>query len=244
MLGDPKQLPQVSQAIHSYPVDESALKWILKDEATMPDDLGFFLPESWRMNPELCSVVSEMSYENRLSSAPRAQRQDFSHVSRPGVTWHPQHHLGNTTESPEEAAEVVRLCGEFLRRSRAAEAAELAALSEADIIVVAAYNAQVELIAEALAAAGMTQIRVGTVDKFQGQEAQIGIVSLAASSASDIPRGVEFLLMPNRLNVAVSRAKWACHVLANPALGDTVPGSVEGFAAVSKFLRLLERAQD
>lgn len=115
------------------------------------------------------------------------------------------------------------------------------ALTERDIIVVAAYNAQVECVADALAAAGFAGVRVGTVDRFQGQEAVVSLVTLAASSPDDVPRGLEFLLMRNRLNVAISRAQWASYLFSAPGLGDGLPTSADGLAALSGYLRLTER---
>jgi superfamily I DNA and/or RNA helicase len=107
------------------------------------------------------------------------------------------------------------------------------------VIVVAPYNAQVELLRAALAGAGYDDIPVGTVDKFQGREAAVAIVSLAASSAEDVPRGLEFLLMANRLNVAISRAQWAAYIVYSPALTDALPGSEEALAQLSAFIRLV-----
>lgn len=98
------------------------------------------------------------------------------------------------------------------------------------------------MVGEALASAGFGGVRVGTVDKFQGQEAAIAIVTLAASSPDDVPRGLEFLLMRNRLNVAISRAQWAAHLVSSDRLGDGLPTTSEGLVALSGYLRLTERA--
>jgi superfamily I DNA and/or RNA helicase len=108
------------------------------------------------------------------------------------------------------------------------------------VIVVTPYNAQVETIRTALAVAGFGDVQVGTVDKFQGQEAAISIVSLAASSAEDVPRGLEFLLSRNRLNVAISRAKWAAYLVYSPALTQYLPAKPQGLAELSAFIRLVE----
>ena len=97
---------------------------------------------------------------------------------------------------------------------------------------------------EAFADAGLGAIRVGTVDKFQGQEAAIAIVSLAASSGDDVPRGLDFLLMRNRLNVAISRAQWSAHLVSSDRLGDSLPHTAEGVAALSGYLRLTERGRE
>ena len=249
LLGDPQQLPQVSQGAHPEPVDTSALGWLLGAHETMPVELGYFLAETRRMRPELADVVSELAYEGRLHAHPDALERHVSGAGLPGLHWHPVDHRGNATSSPEEAAEVVRLVREALRGRLSEPGAESGAesgaaprsLDESDVIVVAPYNAQVECVSAALAASGLTRVRVGTVDKFQGQEAVIAIVTLAASSADDVPRGLEFLLMRNRLNVAISRAQWAAHLVSSSRLGDGLPSSAEGLEALSGYLRLTER---
>ncbi len=242
LLGDPQQLPQVSQGSHPEPVDTSALGWLLGEHETMPDGLGYFLAETRRMRPELAEVVSELAYEGRLHAHPSASLRTVREAGRAGLVWHPVAHSGNATSSPEEAAEVVRIMREARRGVLSEPGKEDRRLTEDDLIVVAAYNAQVECVAEALASAGLDRVRVGTVDKFQGQEAVIAVVTLAASSPEDVPRGLEFLLMRNRLNVAISRAQWAAHLVSSDRLGDGLPGSAEGLAALSGYLRLTERA--
>ncbi|WP_449281534.1 TM0106 family RecB-like putative nuclease [Leucobacter sp.] len=241
LLGDPQQLPQVSQGSHPEPVDASALGWLLGEHGTMPSELGYFLAETRRMRPELAEVVSELAYEGRLRAHEGAARREATGAGPAGLVWHPVRHSGNATSSPEEAEEVVRVVRESLR-GRLLERGTHRGLAEEDLIVVAAYNAQVECVAQALAAAGHGRVRVGTVDRFQGQEAVIAIVTLAASSPEDVPRGLEFLLMRNRLNVAISRAQWAAHLVSSDRLGDGLPGSAEGLAALSGFLRLTERS--
>ncbi|WP_244303314.1 DEAD/DEAH box helicase [Leucobacter coleopterorum] len=241
LLGDPQQLPQVSQGSHPEPVDTSALAWLLGEHETMPDELGVFLAETRRMRPELTEVVSELAYEGRLRAHPTTTRRSVASAGLPGLTWHPVMHTGNSTSSPEEAAVVVRLANRMLLGELTEAGRDPRSLTQNDLIVVAAYNAQVECVAQALAGAGLDEIRVGTVDKFQGQEAAVAIVTLAASSAEDVPRGLEFLLLRNRLNVAISRAQWAAHLVSSALLGDGLPSSAEGVAALSGYLRLTER---
>ena len=243
LLGDQQQLPQVSQGSHPEPVDTSALEWLLGGRATMPEALGYFLADTRRMHPALASVVSELSYDGRLKAHESTLERVVENAGAPGLHWVPVRHEGNATSSPEEAAAVVRKASEMLGRDAArAVSSNGRPIGVADIIVVAAYNAQVECIAEALAAAGLEGIRVGTVDRFQGQEALFAFVSLAASSPEDVPRGLEFLLMRNRLNVAISRAQWAAYLFSSPNLGDGLPSSAEGLAALSRYLRLTERS--
>ena len=242
LLGDPQQLPQVSQGSHPEPVDTSALAWVIGDHDTLPPELGYFLAETRRMHPELAGVVSELSYEGRLSAHPAAGTRHVTGCGPAGLVWHPVGHRGNATHSAEEAAAAVRLAQEVLAGTVRVGTGAERLLTPADIIVVAAYNAQVETVSDALVAAGLAEIRVGTVDRFQGLEAVIAIVTLAASSAEDVPRGLEFLLMRNRLNVAISRAQRAAHLISSDRLGEGLPQSAEGLSALSGYLRLTERA--
>ncbi len=242
LLGDPQQLPQVSQGSHPEPVDTSALGWLLGEHETIPEHLGYFLAETRRMRPELAAVVSELAYEGRLHAHASASEREVIGVGAAGVHWHAVQHSGNSTHSEAEAQRVVEVVRRSLQGTLRTVGDVDRALTPADLIVVAPYNAQVECVSRELHRAGLGEVRVGTVDKFQGQEAVIAIVTLAASSAADVPRGLEFLLMRNRLNVAISRAQWAAHIISSDRLGDGLPTSAEGVAALSGYLRLVERA--
>ncbi|GAA4146186.1 TM0106 family RecB-like putative nuclease [Leifsonia shinshuensis] len=241
LLGDPQQLPQVSQGSHPEPVDGSALGWVSDGHDVLPAELGYFLAESRRMHPALAHAVSVLSYEGRLHAHPDARERELDGVE-PGLHPVPVSHVGNATASPEEAAVVVRLVDELIGRSWSDPRAgiEDAPLGQEDVIVVTPYNAQLAEVRELLDAAGFAQVRVGTVDKFQGQEAAVAIVSLAASSAADVPRGMSFLLMKNRLNVAISRAKWAAFLVHSPELTEFLPTTPAGVGELSAFIRLVE----
>ncbi len=236
LLGDPQQLPQVSQGTHPEPVDASALGWLSAGHDVLPPEFGYFLETSWRMHPEVCAPVSALSYEGRLLSHPSDRK--LGGVA-PGLHAVPVDHVDNATSSPEEARAVIALVRDLLGRPWTSNGSTVP-LEQGDIIVVAPYNAQVELLREGLLAAGFGGIPVGTVDRFQGREAAISIVSLTASSAAEVPRGIEFLLMANRLNVAISRAQWAAYLLYSPALTEYLPSSIDGLAQLSAFLRLVE----
>ena len=250
LLGDPQQLPQVSQGTHPEPVDTSALGWVIGEHAVLPDDFGFFLGESWRMHPAVAAPVSTLSYEGELASHPSAALRRLEGVEA-GLHIVPIDHRGNSISSPEEADEIVRIARKVLGRAWTevrVDAAGLAipqpprSLEQSDIIVVTPYNAQLQCVRQALDAAGLTEVPVGTVDKFQGQEAAVAIVTLAASSAADAPRGIEFLLLRNRLNVAISRAKYAAYLVHAPALLDDLPRTPQGVAQLSAFARLVGQA--
>ncbi|MFF2371543.1 TM0106 family RecB-like putative nuclease [Agromyces sp. NPDC058110] len=245
LLGDPQQLPQVSQGIHLEAVDTSALGWIADGHDVLPAEFGFFLAESRRMHPAVAAPVSRLSYDGELHSHEVAATRSLDGV-HPGLAPVPIAHEGNTVASPEEAAAVVAHVEALLGRTwidptetNAADAARGRPLAQRDLIVVTPYNAQLTLVRTALDDAGFPEVPVGTVDKFQGQEAAVAIVSLAASSAASAPRGIEFLLLKNRLNVAISRAKWAAYLLYSPALLDTLPHTPAGVAQLSGFVRLV-----
>jgi uncharacterized protein len=239
LLGDPQQLPQVSQGDHPEPVDTSALGWLADGHDVLPAAFGYFLADTYRMHPALTKTVSKLSYAGRLES--RAPERLLDGVE-PGLHLEPVAHAGNTTSSAEEAARVVTLAQGLLGRAWTDKGVTRPLAAE-DIIVVAPYNAQGGLIREALTTAGMRETQVGTVDLFQGREAVVAIVSLAASSAADIPRGLDFLLMPNRLNVAISRAQWAAYLVYSPGLTTGLPTSIDQLGVLSRFIGVVESAR-
>ncbi|WP_154097783.1 TM0106 family RecB-like putative nuclease [Microbacterium testaceum] len=235
LLGDPQQLPQVSQGSHPEPVDESALGWLADGQHVLPDAFGYFLARTRRMEPALTASVSALSYDGQLASMVSGRSLEETAA---GVHPVPIVHAGNTTSSVEEAARVVELVKDMVGR-RWVDEDDDRVLTDEDVIVVAPYNAQGAVIRQALDAAGFRGTQVGTVDLFQGREAVVSIVSLAASSAADIPRGLDFLLMPNRLNVALSRAKWAAYLVYSPALTTGLPPSIAGLSLLSRFIELI-----
>ncbi len=236
LLGDPQQLPQVSQGMHPEPVDVSALGWLSDGHDVLPPEFGFFLDKSHRMHPAVCTPVSELSYEGRLHAVP--SDRVLAGIA-PGLHPVPVVAHDNSTRSPEEANAVLAIVRDVIGRAWTS-AGHTSALAPNNVIVVAPYNAQVQLLRETLDAAGFESVPVGTVDKFQGREAAISIVSLAASSATDVPRGLEFLLLANRLTVAISRAQWAAWLVYSPAITDSLPTNVAALAQLSAFIRLID----
>lgn len=242
LVGDPQQLPQVSQARHPEAVDESALAWLMAGADTIAPEQGYFLARSFRMHPALCQRVSQLSYEGRLTSAPAAADRSLAGVA-PGLTVVTVPHVGNSVTSPQEATEVVTQTRSLLTRTWRADPDSVPRLlQERDILVVAPYNAQVELIGSHLAEAGFDGVQVGTVDRFQGRQAAVVIVSMSASSRGDVPRGMGFLLSRNRINVAISRAEWCAVLIRSDALTAYLPHDVESFLELGAFLRLCASA--
>ncbi|HEY6279730.1 MAG TPA: DEAD/DEAH box helicase, partial [Streptosporangiaceae bacterium] len=223
LLGDPQQLAQPSEGAHPPGAGVSALEHVLRGRATMPPDAGLLLDQTWRMHPRLCAFTSEVFYDGKLTPVPGLEQQHIGGampLAGAGLRIIEVPHEGNTNASPEEAAEVARLVTELLGRDWCDRAGIHAPIGPAGILVVTPYNAQIRAIREALAAAGAgpAGVMVGTVDKFQGREAPVVIYSMATSSASEAPRGLEFLYDPHRLNVATSRARAMAIIVASPDL--------------------------
>jgi predicted RecB family nuclease len=219
LLGDPQQLEQSKKGTHPEGTGVSSLQHLLGDHLTIPESRGIFLPETWRLAPRIASFTSETFYERRLRSRPGLELQRLlgNRFAGSGLWIVDVEHDGNRNASDEEVAIVDRLVtlltagGSTWIDKYGSEVP----LRPANILVVAPFNAQVGRLAEALAPRG---VRVGTVDKFQGQEAAVAIYSMATSRPEDAPRGLEFLYSLNRFNVATSRARCAAFVVASPRL--------------------------
>ena len=217
LLGDPRQLDQVTLGIHPEGSSASALGHLLAGEKTIPEHRGLFLGHTWRMHPDVGRFTSELFYEDRLQARPGLERQTISAGPLPGagLRFVPVEHDGNQRESPEEADRIASLVAGLLDAASWTDArGTTRRITPEDILIVAPYNAQVDLLARALGG----RARVGTVDKFQGQEAPVVFYSLATSTPDAAPRGMDFLYSLNRLNVATSRARCLAVVVASPEL--------------------------
>ena len=236
LIGDPRQLPQVVQGAHPGAAGLSAFEYLLGDQATIPDDRGIFLPVTRRMHPDLCRFISEQVYEGRLISHPDTARQKVEASPWPsaGGYFVPVEHYGNIQICNEEIEAIKSCLTELLGGTWTDNEGISRHVTEADITIVAPYNAQVNELMDALP----KNIRVGTVDKFQGQEAPICLVSMTASTAEDSSRGLEFLLSLNRLNVAISRAKGLALVFGSPKLRAASCGTVEQMRLVNTLFAL------
>jgi predicted RecB family nuclease len=249
LLGDPQQLDQPLKGSHPPGAERSALGHLLGDRPTLPPHEGLFLDRTWRLHPDVCRYTSEVFYADQLEPLPGLERQDLVGVpgaDGTGVRWRPVAHEGNATDSTEEADVIVDLVRDLLSvaarwTDRKGDSQPLAL---GDILVVAPYNAHVDLIKGRLAAAGFPRARVGTVDKFQGQEAVISIYAMASSSAAEAPRGMAFLYSLNRLNVATSRARCAAIVVASPELVRVQCHSPREIRLANALCRLVEVAAD
>jgi predicted RecB family nuclease len=239
-LGDPQQRGQVSQGIHPEGAASSVLQHLLGGEDTVPADRGLFLSRTWRMHPGVCRFISETSYEGRLHSVPACERQriDSPGLAGTGLRWLAVEHGGNRASSVEEAdriaAELEALLGGTFTDSEGRERR----LGWNDVLVVTPYNAQVRCLRKRLGA----HARIGTVDKFQGQEAPVVFFSMATSSGEDLPRNLEFLFSRNRLNVAISRAQSLAALVASPQLLEIRCRTIEQMRMVNALCRFVEEA--
>jgi hypothetical protein len=243
MLGDPQQLEQPIQGTHPPGVDVSALQHVLGPKQTMPADAGLFLSETWRLSPAICQFTSELFYENRLKPREGLDRQKLTGPTRfsgAGLWFVPADHRGNQSSSGEEVEIVVEIVRDVLQLGVQWTDMHGKAhpLSLNDILIVSPYNAQVFDLSSRLPGA-----RIGTVDKFQGQEAPVVIYSTATSSPEDAPRGMEFLYSLNRFNVATSRARCACILVASPRLFEPDCQTPHQMRLANVLCRYLEMAQ-
>jgi uncharacterized protein len=192
------------------------------------------------MHPKVCSFISEQIYESRLQSHPATAYQSIKAPGLPpaGSYWAPVQHSGNAQVADPEVEEIKATVKSLLLGTWTTSDGISQPLVEKDIIVVAPYNAQVLALREALPSG----VRVGTVDKFQGQEAAVCLVSMTASSADEVPRGLEFLFSRNRINVAVSRARALALVFGSPRLRETKCETIEHMRLVNVLCALPEIA--
>jgi predicted RecB family nuclease len=243
LFGDPAQLEQPQRGVHPPGAGVSALEHLLGEALTMPAELGVFLPKTRRLHPSVCDFTSKVFYEGRLSAEGDLSRQSVLGIEpfpRHGLCFLPVSHRGNTNSSDEEVAAVSRVVGSLLGRGAryVSASGEEKELGPRSLLVVAPYNAQVAALRRALP----SDVRVGTVDKFQGQEAPIVIYSMTTSSAADAPRGLEFLYSLNRLNVATSRAQALVILVASPELATAHCKSPRQMQLVNALCSYLERA--
>ena len=244
LLGDPQQLDQPLQGTHPPGAERSVLAHVLGGERVMPDQYGLFLDGSWRLHPGISAYTSEVFYEGRLHSHPGRESLGLTGVpplSGTGIRFLPVMHSGQTSESPEEANEVAQLVHDLLSSGSSYTDAEGDAheLVADDLLIITPYNAQVRSLSE-----GLPGLRIGTVDKFQGQEAPISIYSMATSSSEEAPHGMEFLYSLNRLNVATSRARCLALVVANPGLLKVRCRTPRQMRLANALARLVEMAEE
>ncbi|CAI8174983.1 MAG: Uncharacterised protein [Prochlorococcus marinus str. MIT 9215] len=254
LVGDQQQLAQPSQADHPGDSGQSCLEYWMEGASVVPDDRGVFLSTSWRMEPSLTGMVSDLFYEGRLQASPangsnriswaKPCQADYGELyPNQGLVFDPVTHTGNSVCSKEEINRIEILVDSLLGgRYQHAKTSGIAegTLTSSQILVTAPYNVQVNQLQQRLAG----KARVGTVDKFQGQEAPVSIHSLTASSGEEAPRGLSFLLEPNRLNVAISRAQCLSIVVGSPSLASGIANTVAEAEQINRLCEVMRSDED
>jgi len=247
LVGDQQQLSQPNRAAHPEESGLSCLDYVMQEHAVVPADRGVFLATSWRMPPALTEMVSELFYDGQLQAAScNTANQVHWDGPKQGIVFEAVHHSGNSTLSEEEvehiAALVERLHGRTYQRARLVDGVittENGLLGKKEILIIAPYNMQVNRLQKRIG----DKARIGTVDKFQGQEAPVAIYSLTASDGDSAPRGIDFLLDPNRLNVAISRAQCLSIVVGSPELATGISNSIANVQRLNRLCRLMAAGQ-
>ena len=244
LLGDPQQLDQPLKGIHPPGSERSVLAHLLHRNRVMPEHLGLFLDRTWRLHPAICEYTSEVFYEGRLQPHPGRDNLDLAGAAPldgPGLRHVVATHRSRSNQSPEEVDQVADLINDLLGANPSFADADgtTRSVDQSDVLIVAPYNAQVRALIDRL-----PQCRIGTVDKFQGQEAPVSIYSMATSSAEEAPRGMEFLYSLNRLNVATSRAQCLAVLVANPDLIDVRCRTPRQMQLANALARFMEMAMD
>jgi len=235
LLGDQMQLGQPLQGKHPGGVGQSALEYLLGDAATVPPAQGVLLDITWRMHPAVCQFISSALYDGRLTNHASTQKQRLKlsaghdNALKPcGITFESVSHEGCAQASDEEVGRIGEIINSLLKQSYVDSDGVTQPMSENNILVVAPYNAQVRRLQQKLS----PKIKIGTVDKFQGMEAEVVIVSMTTSSEEEMPRDMAFLFDRRRLNVAISRAKTLAIIVANNKLLDVHCKTPEQMALV------------
>lgn len=231
LLGDPQQLPQVNLAVHPGDSGASVLEHALSSRKTLLPEDGIFLDETRRMHPDISAFISEQFYEGRLTSHTSCAGQT-THLGT-GLRWRQADHTGCSTRSLQEVElivdEVLQVIGGLWTDQHGRDRP----LTAADVMIVTPYNDQKDALRGGLATAGLSDVQVGTVDKFQGQEAPVVFFSATTSSAEDAPRGLGFVFSRNRFNVAISRARCLAYLVSTAAVLDATARTVDEMRTLS-----------
>lgn len=243
LLGDPQQLPQVTQAEHPFGSGASALEHLLDGADTVEEGRGVLLTETWRMHPRITSWISERSYEGKLASKDDCANRRINSADAfegAGLRTMAVDHVGRSQYSPEEATAIGGACRELLTDGTYTDHTSTdRPLEPRDILVVAPYNMAVD----AIAAEVPDGVRVGTVDRFQGQEAPVVFYALTCSAGEDVPRGLDFLFDRNRMNVAISRAQALAVLVHSPRLLEADCPTLEAMELLDGICRFAEVAE-
>ena len=219
----------------------SILEFLLDGKNTVLDDYGVFLNDTRRLHPKICSYISERFYDSRLYSHEEASNRKIEiknssfNLNNPGISIIATEHEFNTQKSEEEGEIIKNLYKDLLKAKFSSDDLNRK-IELSDILVVAPFNVQVNYLQQILP----KNSRVGTIDKFQGQEAPISIISMISSDQESVPRGINFLFSPNRLNVAISRAQVMSILIMNKKLFSSFANNINQLSMINNFARLKE----
>ncbi len=247
LVGDTQQLAMPTKASHPNNSGQSCLQFLMNGLEVVPNNKGIFLPISWRMAPAINNVVSELFYqgklkpntknsENKIIWEQSSIEKDKSIYPDRGVIFVPVRHQDCSLKSEEEAEKIKQLIKLLLSSKYKLTSDQEKFISEKDILIIAPFNVQVNYLKHKL----NENLKIGTVDNFQGQEALISIFSLTSSSGEDAPRGLDFLLEPNRLNVAISRAKVLSIIVGSPSLAESFCKTNEEVKKLNRLIRIMK----
>ena len=237
LIGDPNQLSNVNSGIHPGKSGLSSVEYVLGEEKTVSSDKGIFLEKTRRLNEKICKFISDAFYDGRLSSyAINDNRKVVFQKPIHGIKSQGIHviysdHVGCSQQSTEEGEVIKEIFLSLLKQKKTTIDSKNESISIDDILVVTPFNVQVNYLQSILPKGA----RVGTIDKFQGQEALIVLVSMVSSSAEDMPRNIDFLFSRNRLNVALSRAQSLAVMVLNPNLFEVPCGQIKDMKSVNNF---------
>ncbi|WP_068469879.1 TM0106 family RecB-like putative nuclease [Candidatus Protochlamydia phocaeensis] len=236
LIGDQMQLGQPIQGTHPGSSGMSTLEYLLQGESVIAADKGIFLDTTWRMHDKVCRFISDAVYEGRLQAQNKNQTQSLilSQTAHPslvanGIKFIPIEHTGRSQKSEEEGALIREIISDLLKQNYRCREGNVRPLTLENILVITPYNIQLNYLKTILPQG----TRVGTVDKFQGQEAEVVLFSMVTSGADELPRDIEFLFSKNRLNVAISRARTLALIIANPRLLEIPCSTVDQIRLVN-----------
>ncbi|MDC0922484.1 TM0106 family RecB-like putative nuclease [Gammaproteobacteria bacterium] len=244
LIGDQMQLANPGQGTHPENSGDSCLDYLLQDSPTIPIDKGVLLPDTYRMHSQICNFISSRIYENRITSIDSNDNRVINHPSKSilqksfGIEYIPVEHIGNEQASLEEALKIKEIIKSLLRSTKTNRDRLETEVTKEDILIVTPYNHQVRLLSDTLG----SSFNIGTVDKFQGREAPIVIISMASSNALTSPRGLSFLFDPNRLNVAISRAQSLAILVASRELERPIATSQKEMKLSNLYLDLINHS--
>ena len=245
LVGDQMQLGQPIQGVHPGEAGLSVLEFLLGDQATVALDRGIFLKQTWRLHPTICQFISEAFYEGRLEPNPENVNQQLifgqpiNEIPTQGIRFIPVNHIGCSQKSQEEGQEIRNYFKRLVGQTFIEKDGSTRVMTLNDILVVTPYNIQVNHLKSILP----QNARVGTVDKFQGQETPVVLISMVTSDSEYLPRDIDFLFSVNRLNVALSRAKCLAVIFANPKLLETPCRTIEQLKMLNKFCQLVRYSE-